>query len=263
MTRLLLLLAVFITFAAPARAELFLENMTWTELRDAIAAGKDTVLVPIGGTEQSGPHLALGKHNARVAVLSGLIAEKLGRALVAPVMAYVPEGNIDPPTQHMKFPGTLSLTDATFIQVLEQAGRSLRHAGFAHVVFLGDHGGYQKDLTIAAAALNKEWAGKGQALGLTEYYALAQGPYVDALHAAGYADNEIGTHAALADTSLELATVPAMVRQAKLADPAAANPANGVYGGSPARANAAVGQKGVDLIVAGTVTAITQALAAK
>ena len=44
----------------------FLEELTWTELRDAIRAGTTTVIVPVGGTEQNGPHMALGKHNVRV-----------------------------------------------------------------------------------------------------------------------------------------------------------------------------------------------------
>ena len=252
-----LIIAATVVFAStPVHAEVFLENLTWVELRDAVATGSTTVIVPIGGTEQSGPHLALGKHNARVKILAQLIAERLGKTLIAPVIAYVPEGQIDPPTEHMKFPGTISLTDATFIKMLEETGRSLRHGGFTHVVFIGDHGGYQSDLVTAATALNKEWADKGKALGLRQYYAIAQNEYIDALHQAGMTDAEIGTHAALADTSLEMATAPQMVREAQLADKASSNPANGVYGGSPARSSAGLGQKGVDLIVAGTVSEI-------
>ncbi len=157
----------------------------------------------------------------------------------------------------MRFPGTLSISDVTFIQLLQQTGQSLRHAGFTRIVFIGDHGGYQRDLTVAATALNQQWKGSSaRAIGLLKYYQLADQDYTATLRADGYADNEIGTHAALADTSLELATAPQMVRSDRLADPASATAANGVYGGSPARATAAEGQKGVDLIVAGTVTAI-------
>lgn len=256
MFKSLIIVGALIFATLSAHAEVFLENFTWMELRDAVAGGSTTVIVPIGGTEQSGPHLALGKHNARVKVLAQLIAEQLGKTLVAPIIAYVPEGQIDPPTEHMKFPGTISLSDTTFIKMLEETGRSLRHAGFTHIVFIGDHGGYQSDLVTAAAVLNKEWAGKGKAVGLRQYYAIAQSEYFDALHQAGMADSEIGTHAALADTSLEMATAPQMVREGKLADKASANPANGVYGGSPARSSAILGQKGVDLIIAGTVTEI-------
>src|SRR6476660_6597032 len=84
----------------PAPTSVYVEELTWTELRDAIAAGKTTVLVPIGGTEQSGPHMVLGKHNVRAKMLAAKIAATLGNALVAPVIAYVPEGNVDPPSSH-------------------------------------------------------------------------------------------------------------------------------------------------------------------
>ena len=109
-------------------ASVWLEELTWTELRERIAAGATTVLVPIGGTEQNGPHMVLGKHNVRVRVLAARIAEQLGNALVAPVLAYVPEGDIDPPTQHMRYAGTIIVPAPAFEAVLEGAARSLRRA---------------------------------------------------------------------------------------------------------------------------------------
>ena len=87
-----LLVLVAFSFASGARAaprSVYLEDLTWTELRDALKAGVTTVIIPVGGTEQSGPHLALGKHNARVKVLAGKTASELGDTLVAPVLAYV------------------------------------------------------------------------------------------------------------------------------------------------------------------------------
>src|SRR5687767_2355851 len=99
-----MILAGLMTFAAaPAAASLQLDDLTWTEVRDGLRAGTTTVIIPVGGTEQNGPHMALGKHNARVGVLSARIAAKLGHTLVAPVMAYVPEGRISPPAGHMRF----------------------------------------------------------------------------------------------------------------------------------------------------------------
>ena len=70
-----------------------LEALTWTELRGLVQSGKTTIILPLGGTEQNGPHMALGKHNVRVRLLSERIARVLGDALVAPVLAYVPEGS--------------------------------------------------------------------------------------------------------------------------------------------------------------------------
>ena len=89
----------------------FLEEVTWTELRDLIRSGRTTIILPTGGTEQNGPHMALGKHNVRVKALAEKIARGLGNALVAPVLGYVPEGGIAPPTGHMRFPGTISTPD--------------------------------------------------------------------------------------------------------------------------------------------------------
>jgi creatinine amidohydrolase/Fe(II)-dependent formamide hydrolase-like protein len=154
----------------------------------------------------------------------------------------------------MKFPGTISIPDATFNQLLESAVKSFKHAGFKTIVLIGDHGSYQSNETAVANKLNKAWAGGGtRVFAALEYYALAQGAYVDALVAKGHPKSEIGTHAALADTSLQLAIAPDMVRAGKIAKLGAAD---GVYGGDPKNASAALGQLGIDLIVDGTVSAI-------
>ncbi len=238
---------------------LYLEDLTWTELRDAIRAGKTTILVPVGGVEQSGPLVALGKHDARARVLAGRIAAALGDALVAPVVAYVPEGGVDPPTEHMRFPGTLTVPPETFRQTLEWAGLSLELAGFRDIVFIGDHGGYQGDLKTVADDLNRRWAGSAtRAHFIAAYYGATQTTYVAALRARGYTQAEIGTHAGLADTALTLATKPDMVRADRLGSGAAPGPAEGVHG-DPSHATAALGRLGVDAIVSETTAAIRAA----
>jgi creatinine amidohydrolase/Fe(II)-dependent formamide hydrolase-like protein len=235
----------------------FLEELTWTELRDLIDSGKTTIIIPIGGTEQNGPDMALGKHNVRVKALSEKIALALGNALVAPVIAYVPEGGVSPPTAHMRFPGTITIPDETFEKVLEYAALSFKLHGFHDIVFLGDHGGYQKDDKIVADRLNREWAATPvRAHAVAEYYRVTQTEYVQALKGRGYRDEEIGTHAALADTSLMLAVDPHLVR----ADRAKLGPQDGVYG-DPRRSSAELGQLGVDMIVAETVAAIRKDVA--
>src|SRR5262245_52648 len=102
------LLAPSVLFAATPET-VFIEELTWTEVRDAIKAGKTTISFPTGGTEQNGPHMVLGKHNFIVKYTAEQIARRLRNALVAPVLAYVPEGDIDPPTSHMQYPGTITL----------------------------------------------------------------------------------------------------------------------------------------------------------
>lgn len=243
--------------ASAAPSSPYLEDLTWTEVRDAVRAGKTTVIVPIGGTEQSGPQLALGKHNVRVRVLAGDIALALGNALVAPVVAYVPEGEIAPPTSHMRYAGTISVPHEVFERTLVAIGGSLRAHGFRHIVFIGDHGGYQKNIANAAAHMNKAWpGGPARAFAPSAYYQASTEGYARLLRARGYRDDEIGTHAALADTSLQLAVAPETVRTEVLHGGARLDAAVGVYGGDPRRANAEVGKAGVAAIVAATVEAI-------
>ncbi len=237
----------------------FMEDLTWTELKQQIAAGKTTIIMPIGGTEQNGPYMALGKHNARARALAEKIARELGNALVAPVVAYTPEGNVAPPTEHMRFPGTITVPDKTFEQLLESAARSFKLHGFRDVVFLGDHGGYQKDMRDVADRLNREWnATPVRAHAIVEYYRVTTTAYANALKGRGFSVDEIGTHAGVADTSLTLALAPGMVRADRLANAAKPSASDGVYG-DPRRSSAQVGQLGVDAIVAATVAAIKAA----
>lgn len=260
---LLIALLVAVASGAPAEAappSVELESLTWTELRDAIKAGTTTIIIPAGGTEQNGPHMALGKHNVRARVLSARIAQALGDTIVAPVLAYVPEGAISPPVGHMRFPGTISIPDAAFKSTVEGAARSFRQAGFTHIVLLGDHGGYQPLLKQAAAELNREWAGSTvRAHFIEDYYRASEAGYAQALRGKGVTEAQIGSHAGTSDTSLTLAIDPALVRSDRLAGH---GPTDGVQG-DPAPSSAALGQLGVDLIVSQTVAAIRKARAEK
>ena len=262
--RLLLPLLLILSFApfvhSGERHSVFLEDLTWTELRDDIGAGKTTIIVPIGGTEQNGPAMALGKHNRRVRLLSERIALALGDAIVAPVIAYVPEGSISPPSGHMRFPGTISVPEAAFDAILESAARSFKQHGFKDIVFLGDHGGYQADEKSVANKLNREWASSNvRAHAVTQYYDAAQIDFARVLKAQGFTPSEIGTHAGLNDTSLMLALDPSLVREDRLSGGSKFGSADGVYG-DPSKASAKLGMLGVDAIVSQTAAAIKSAL---
>jgi len=262
--RLLLLPLLLLSFApsaySQARPSVFLEDLTWTELRDEIGAGKTTIIVPIGGTEQNGPAMALGKHNRRVKLLSERIAVSLGNALVAPVIAYVPEGNLSPPSGHLRFPGTIGVPEAAFETILEYAARSFKQHGFKDIVFLGDHGGYQANEKNVANKLNREWASSNvRAHAVTQYYDAAQIDFARILRSQGFTPSEIGTHAGLSDTSLMLALDPSLVREDRLSSGAKFGSADGVYG-DPSKASARLGMLGVDAIVSQTVAAIKSAV---
>src|SRR5438874_7308421 len=184
-------------------ASLYVEDLTWTELRDLIAAGKTTIIIPIGGTEQNGPHMAIGKHNVRVKLLAGKVANALGTALVAPVLPYVPEGRLDPPSGHMRFPGTITVPEDAFEKVIEYAARSFKQHGFRDIAFLGDHGSYQNNEAAVAQRLDREWAATpARVHAILEYYQESERGFGRLLEAQGYLASEVETHAGLADTSL-------------------------------------------------------------
>jgi creatinine amidohydrolase/Fe(II)-dependent formamide hydrolase-like protein len=247
--RAVLFIALWLAATLPSFAQgVNLEDLTWTELRDRIAAGTTTVLIPIGGTEQNGPHMVLGKHNVRARMLADEIAKKLGNAVVAPVVSYVPDEG------HMKFPGTISIGDGAFESLLEGTARSLRRHGFRDIVLLGDHGGYQKNLERVALRMNREWhATPARVHALVDYYRITEKQYPAELKQRGYSPAEIGTHAGLADTSLALAVDRSLVRN----DTLARTPPDkdGVHG-DPRRASAELGQLGVREIVETSVAQI-------
>lgn len=135
----------------------WLEELTFLEIRDLIANGTTTVIIPTGGIEENGPYLTIGKHNLILEASCPAIAEKLGNALCAPVVKFVPGGNIDPPTGAMEFPGTISLNAATYEALLTDIANSLRQSGFSDIVFIGDSGGNQRGMENVATKLKSEW----------------------------------------------------------------------------------------------------------
>ena len=85
---------------------LWTEELTWMEVRDAVAAGKTTIIIGTGGVEQNGPYVAGGKHNFVLQTVLPDIARAIGNALIAPIVKFVPEGDIEPtPTRaHARTP---------------------------------------------------------------------------------------------------------------------------------------------------------------
>ncbi len=149
----------------------WIEEMTWLEVRDAMKAGKTTVVVPTGGVEQNGPYLATGKHNYVNRATCDVIARKLGNALCAPNVPFVPEGGIEPKTSHMIYPGTISLSEETYQALLTDIASSLRAHGFEHIILIGDSGGNQRGMKDVAANLTAKWnGGKTTIHFIPEYY---------------------------------------------------------------------------------------------
>ena len=203
------------------------------------------------------PFLALA---GPIVLVSRRSERSVGNALVAPVIAYVPEGKLSPPSGHMRFPGTISVPEAAFETILEYAARSFKLHGFKDIVFLGDHGGYQANEKNVANKLNREWVSSNvRAHAVTQYYDATQIDFVQILKGQGFTLSEIGTHAGLDDTSLMLALDPSLVREDRLSDGSKFGAADGVYG-DPSKASARLGILGVDAIVFQTVASIKSAV---
>ena len=230
----------------------FLEELTWMEVRDAVDAGTTTVIVPTGGTEQNGPHMVLGKHNYLVKYKAGEIAKRLGDTLVAPVMAYVPEGDVDPPTGHMRFAGTITTPPEVFAQVLEFSARSLRQHGFRDIALIGDSGGNQTAQQAVSDALNREWASTPTRVHhVTAYY---PGPGDDWLKAQGETDEDVGSHASIHDTASLLFLNPSMLRLDRLGKGEAGDESGLV--GNAARSTAEYGEQILEMQIDAAVQQI-------
>ena len=154
----------------PAPNTVWLEEMTWMDVRDSLKAGNTTAIIATGGMEPNGPWLVTGKHNYVLHANCEAIARKMGNALCAPIIKLVPEGGIEPKTGHMTSPGTMTMREETFRAVLTDAAESLQAHGFKNVIFIGDSGGNQKGQQTVADKLTTKWAGKALALHIGEYY---------------------------------------------------------------------------------------------
>jgi creatinine amidohydrolase/Fe(II)-dependent formamide hydrolase-like protein len=154
----------------PAPNTVWLEEMTWMDVRDAMKAGKTTMIITTGGIEPNGPWLALGKHNYVLRANCDAIARKLGNAICAPILPFVPEGTIDPPSSHMRTMGTISMREETFQAVLTDMVQSFKTHGFKSIILIGDSGGNVAGMSAVAQKLNTEWDGNPVVAHIREYY---------------------------------------------------------------------------------------------
>jgi creatinine amidohydrolase/Fe(II)-dependent formamide hydrolase-like protein len=135
-----------------------LELMTYPEVYSAIHdQGKTTVLIFNGGTEQRGPHAVLGGHTLIAHGLANGIAQKLGNALVAPIVPFSPTDDFVKP----QWPGTISISADLYAKVNEAMVASLAVAGFKNIVILAEHGGGAKQLEDLAHTLDTKYSPQG------------------------------------------------------------------------------------------------------
>jgi creatinine amidohydrolase len=240
----------------------FIEELTWLEVRDALRAGKTTVIVATGGVEQNGPYLVTGKHNYVLRATTEAIARKLGNALVAPIVAFVPEGNIDPASGHMRYPGTISVRAQTFERLLTDIAESLRVHGFRHIILIGDSGGNQQGMADVARLLSTKWRHGGTRIYFVpQYYrewTNPQGPK-RLLESQGIHQTPEGLHDDFIVSAVLMSVDPQLVRMRQRMQ-AGKFSINGVSLAPPEK-SIALGRQLVDHVADVTVTAIRKAIA--
>jgi len=239
----------------------FLEELTSPEVRHAIDNGTTTIIVPTAGTEQNGSHVVLGKHKYRMNAGAERIARELGDTLVAPVMTYVPEGTIDPPSGHMRRAGTLSISQELFESLLEQTAKSLRAHGFTDILFIGDSGGNQAGMEAAAARLDQEWADEATRVHhISEWY--FSSTFREWLLDQGHTEEELGRHAGLVDTSMLMAVTPEHIRTELMSVGTGMDIDGNGVNGDPSASTAEMGQVGMDFAHDAAMTQIRELMAA-
>ena len=154
----------------PLSSTVELEKMTWMEVRDRIAAGYTRVIVPTGGIEQNGPFVALNKHDIIAKAVSVRVAGNVGNTLVAPVVSFVPEGGFNPPSGHIRYPGTISLSSDTFQRMLQDIVTSLSLSGFKEIVLVGDSKDSQEDIVRVATQRTPENTNGAAVRYVSEFY---------------------------------------------------------------------------------------------
>jgi creatinine amidohydrolase/Fe(II)-dependent formamide hydrolase-like protein len=246
---------------APLPSTLRIADMSWVEVRSAIARGYTGVIVPSGGIEQNGPHMILGKHDHIVSFAAERIASELGQTLVAPVISFVPEGNYDPPTGHMRFPGTIGVSEEVYAGLLDGIARSLKAAGFKTISLIADHGGSAKAQAQVAQKLSREWAADNvRVISVDDYYGAAGEAQNKLLRAQGESMRSIGRHASIADTSELMAIHPEGVDLTRIARFPFRREPTGIEG-NPRRATAERGRALIALKVEAAVRQIKAASA--
>jgi creatinine amidohydrolase/Fe(II)-dependent formamide hydrolase-like protein len=140
-----------------ARDEVWINRMTFMEVRDAIAAGKTTVIIPAGSVEQNGPYSVNGKSHFIMERDAENIARRLGNALVAPVVWFAP--GLDPAATapDAVWPGDIPVQLSTYKAVFKDVATALKMQGFRDIVTIGDNGGNERPLTEVATELNSAW----------------------------------------------------------------------------------------------------------
>lgn len=246
--------------SAQSAGAVFIEDMTWMEVRERIAGGANIVIIPIGGTEQSGPHMAVGKHNSIMRFAAGDIARKTGGTLVAPVIPFSPSGRMYPPEGHMNFAGTVSVRADTLAMMIEDVATSLKQHGFHLICLVGDNAGSQAVQQQVAERLNSQWGSEGVQVLHVSSYGNMENIRTWATNNGAMAVDPLA-HAGMTETSQLMAVAPQQVRNPLIASYSEKDYASTGAAGDASQSSATFGRGILGVKVNAAVQQIKQAAA--
>lgn len=189
------------------RDTVLIEEMTWMEVREAIAAGKRRVIVMLGAMEQHGPHLPIGTDTYLGYAVGERLTHRLGDALLAPVVS------LGYSVGHLPMAGTVSIEESTLEAVIADVCRSLARHGFREIILLCSHGGNYHALANVLPRLRADHRGL-RISAITDFDEWVEATRRFAQRE-GLNMTQIGVHAGQGETSLMLAHRPDLVQMDK------------------------------------------------
>src|SRR3984893_9258233 len=174
--------------------------LNWKQV-DALSREQTLLILPTASIEQHGHHLPL----ATDALINNLLLGRAIKRLPADLPVYVlPCVHYGKSNEHIGFPGTLSVSAATFMAVLRDLGASLSSAGFRKLVLYNTHGGNTSLIDVMARDLRAEF-------GLRTFALHGSGGI--SFEGLGEQERAYGFHAGEVETALLLASMPELVDQ--------------------------------------------------
>ena len=193
-------------------SNIMLEELTWTDVAEALERGVQRAVFAVGAVEQHGPHLPLLVDAAIGTDLARRVAAKLGDALVAPTI------RIGCSEHHMRFAGTLSVREETLRAVVQDVAVSLARHGFREIIIIPSHGGNFRPvhdmLPTVREAVTRSGA-DGDPAKVWAFVDLAGlvTTWKRAIEEAGGPAERVGGHADIAESSILQILTPALVHE--------------------------------------------------
>lgn len=184
---------------------LVLSDLSWPEV-EAIRDDVEAILIPVGSNEQHGPNLAL-----KMDIIGATEFCKRASAMRNPKLMVAPSMPWGVSFHHMNFPGTITLSSETFVQILIEVVASLMEHGFERFMIVNGHGGNIAPLGNAVVRINEE-------LGPTFVAASTYFSFMDRDLTAKFGfDKDIIGHACQMETSAAMFLAPEIVKNDALA----------------------------------------------